>query len=93
MFNEPQLPQVLLGGWLVFSLVLSTAYRSSLIAHLSVLTKLPPIDSFEDLLMQQDWTWGIKPSTGSIHLYFTFASDPVRMEVNRKMQEIEVYVR
>ena len=70
----------------MFSLVLSTAYRSSLIAHLSVLIKLPPIDFFEDLLVQPDWTWGIKPSTGSIYLYFTFASDPVRMEINRKMQ-------
>ena len=80
------MPQVLFGGWLVFSLITTNAYRSSLIAHLTVLTKLRPINTFEDLLAQDDWTWGMVNASGSRELYFSTATDPIRMEVKRRMQ-------
>ncbi|KAK8385133.1 hypothetical protein O3P69_012137 [Scylla paramamosain] len=77
---------VLYGGWLVFGLVLGTAYRSSLIAHLTVITKLPPINTFEDLLARDAWSWGMKNDTGTMILYFTTATDPTRKEVRRRMK-------
>ncbi|XP_071523502.1 glutamate receptor ionotropic, delta-1-like [Panulirus ornatus] len=50
--------RVLLGWWLVFCLIITTAYRSSLVAHLTVQGKSAPINSFQDLLDRDQWAWG-----------------------------------
>ncbi|XP_053655010.2 probable glutamate receptor isoform X1 [Cherax quadricarinatus] len=50
--------RVLLGWWLVVCLVISTAYRSSLAAHLTVQEYSLPIKTFEDLVTRRHWKWG-----------------------------------
>ncbi|KAK4327295.1 hypothetical protein Pmani_002236 [Petrolisthes manimaculis] len=43
--------QILLASWLVACLIFTTGFKSSLIAHLTVLGTDTPLDTFEDLLM------------------------------------------
>ncbi|XP_071535577.1 glutamate receptor ionotropic, kainate 2-like [Panulirus ornatus] len=75
--------QVLLGWWLVFCLVITTAYRSSLIAHMTVQGKSLPLETFEDLVKQDSWGWGIEPwlFRGIPYMYFSKHRDPVVKEV------------
>ncbi|KAG7156362.1 Glutamate receptor-like 15, partial [Homarus americanus] len=70
--------RMLVGWWMVLCLVITTAYRSSLVAHLTVQTKLPAINSFEDLLDQDDWTWSIAALGGSVKTYFSLSPEPVQ---------------
>ncbi|XP_053634054.2 glutamate receptor-like isoform X1 [Cherax quadricarinatus] len=78
--------RMLVGWWLVFCLVIAAAYRSSLVAHLTVLSMFPPIDSFQDLLDQDGWTWGLPSTAGSINMYFSMSPDSVTQEVNKFLQ-------
>ncbi|ROT83325.1 Variant Ionotropic Glutamate Receptor [Penaeus vannamei] len=78
--------RVLLGWWLVACVVIGTAYRSSLVAFLTVEGKTPPINSFDDLVKRPGWRWGMKPSTGSFFAYFNSSKDPTTQLVNKGME-------
>lgn len=70
-------------------MIITAAYRSSLIAHLTVQKKFPPINTFEDLLERKGWRWGRMPSSGTSFTFFNKSSDPV---VNGVFMNIEVKV-
>ncbi|XP_071530512.1 glutamate receptor-like [Panulirus ornatus] len=92
--NPPFLPpltsssRVVVGWWLVSCLVICTAYRSSLVAHLTFPKLFPPINSFQDLLDADDWRWGRQPASGTSFTFFNKSSDPI---VNRVFQNIEYH--
>ncbi|XP_063876909.1 probable glutamate receptor [Scylla paramamosain] len=80
--------QMLVGFWLVFCLIFSSGYKSSLIAHLTVLSTSQPLDRFEDLLERDGWQWIIEPwlYKGATLEYFSKHTDPVVQLVHRKMK-------
>ncbi|XP_071526275.1 glutamate receptor ionotropic, delta-1-like [Panulirus ornatus] len=82
--------QVFVGWWLLFSLVIDTAYRSALIAHLSVQSKELPINTFDDLLNRQGWSWGSRPLQGTDFLYFNQTTDPIVREIYKNMPAYEI---
>ncbi|XP_053655163.2 glutamate receptor ionotropic, kainate 2-like [Cherax quadricarinatus] len=70
--------RVLVGWWLVVCLVVSSAYRSSLISHLTVQEYSRPINSFQDLLKRPGWTWGaMEDMRTSIYRNFFMESGPL----------------
>ncbi|XP_068227724.1 glutamate receptor-like [Palaemon carinicauda] len=79
---------MLVGWWLVFCLVISTGFRSSLVAHLTVQAKFPPIDSLQDLVKQRDWSWAIdqKMMLGAALNFFQSSTDPVVQKVYEKLE-------
>ncbi|XP_069172327.1 probable glutamate receptor [Procambarus clarkii] len=77
---------VLVGWWLVFCLVIIAVYSSSLVAHLTVQSMLPAINSFQDLLDQDGWTWGLSSSAGTINIYFNTSPDDAIKEVNKRLK-------
>lgn len=81
-------PKVVAGWWLVGALVITSAFKSSLVAHLSVQGMTSPVDSFEDLLAKKDWRWGMerKMLTGAPLTYFRMTSDPDVKEIYRKLE-------
>ncbi|XP_071546557.1 glutamate receptor ionotropic, kainate 4-like [Panulirus ornatus] len=82
--------RMLVGFWFLSCMVIGTAYRSSLIAHLAVQYNFLPISSFEDLLGRDGWSWGTRKLTGTDFLYFNQSTDPVVQEINRKMQVLGI---
>ncbi|KAG7165816.1 Glutamate receptor-like 69 [Homarus americanus] len=78
--------RVLVGWWLLTCVIITTAYRSSFIAHLSVQSKYPPINNFQDLLNRDGWSWGSKTIQGSVFIYFNQSSDPDIQKIFRKME-------
>ncbi|KAG7162405.1 Glutamate receptor 4-like 3, partial [Homarus americanus] len=82
---------ILVGWWLVFCLVISTGYRSSLMAHLTVQGISDTLDTFQDLLDQDGWRWSTEPwqFSGATLEYFSKNTDPVVKKINDAM---EVYV-
>ncbi|KAK3850165.1 hypothetical protein Pcinc_043110 [Petrolisthes cinctipes] len=57
--------QMFVGWWWVYCTLVTVVYRSSLIAHLSVPGTSTTIDSFQELLREEGWTWGYEPSYGA----------------------------
>ncbi|XP_068247934.1 probable glutamate receptor [Palaemon carinicauda] len=51
--------QMLVGLWLIACFFISTGFKSSLVAHLTVEGKTRPIDTCTDLVRQDNWAWGI----------------------------------
>lgn len=84
--------QVLVGWWLLTGLVLTTAYRSSLAADLSVLSYPPPINTFEDLLGRNGWSWGGRQFEGSTYVFFNQSTDPATLEIFRRLEIYSVSV-
>ncbi|XP_069951439.1 uncharacterized protein [Cherax quadricarinatus] len=80
--------QVLVGWWLLFSLVVTTGYSSSLVAHLTVQGTSPPLETLQDILKQHNWKWGTESSLykGAVIEYFSKHTDPVVKEINQKME-------
>ncbi|XP_064086074.1 glutamate receptor ionotropic, kainate glr-3-like [Macrobrachium nipponense] len=78
-YNAPRYTsgQMLLGWFLVASLVISTVYRSALVAFLSVQSKTKPIDSFQDLVSRSSWRWGVHDfvMSGQVLLFFLNTND------------------
>nr|XP_053641783.1 glutamate receptor ionotropic, delta-1-like [Cherax quadricarinatus] len=83
--------QMLVGWWLMFCLVISAVFSSSLIAHLTVQGKSPTLDSFQDLIKRDNWKWGTEPWLfgGAAYEYFAKHTDPA---VNRVYRGMEVLV-
>lgn len=77
--------QVLVSSWLVFCLVITTAFRSSLYAHLTSQTP-PPINTLEDLVQTDGWTWGSQKMEGATYMYFFENSNPTMQVIASKMQ-------
>ncbi|XP_069943810.1 ionotropic receptor 21a-like [Cherax quadricarinatus] len=82
--------KVLVGVWLVFCLVITTGYSSSLIAHLTVQSKSKPPETLEDLVSLNNWRWGIESwmMKGSPGIYFSTHTDPVVKLVYKKMEVV-----
>ncbi|KAG7162304.1 Glutamate receptor U1-like 5, partial [Homarus americanus] len=91
---SPTLPtkasgRVLMGWWLLTCVIITAAYRSSLVAHLSVQSKYPPINTFQDLLNRDGWSWGIYELVGTNFLYFNGSSDPDIQGIYQHMKNLE----
>ncbi|XP_071535567.1 probable glutamate receptor [Panulirus ornatus] len=82
--------QVLVGSWLLSCVIIGTGYRSSLVAHLSVQSKSLPINTFQDLLNREGWSWGRWNFGGTTLLYFSESSDPVLREIEKDIPVYEV---
>ncbi|XP_069190850.1 glutamate receptor ionotropic, delta-1-like [Procambarus clarkii] len=80
--------RVMMAWWLVFCLVISTGYNSSLIAHLTVQGMTQSLDTFQDLLNQRNWRWGTEPwqFSGATLEYFSKNPDPVVKAINSAME-------
>lgn len=74
--------------WLIFCIIITTAYRSSLVAHLTVERREAPIDSFEELLEAQGWSWGMDDSFGALYSYIEASNDPLARGIKEKLQVI-----
>lgn len=72
--------------WLIFCIIMTTAYRSSLVAHLTVHGKTAEINSFEDLLSHSGWSWGMHSNTGSTGTYMKSKPNPVIEQLEKRMQ-------
>lgn len=70
---------MLVGWWLVFCVIITTGFRSSLVAHLTVQGKTKPIDTLEDMVDLQGWRWGTEESLykGAVVEYFAKHEDPI----------------
>lgn len=79
---------MLVGWWLAFCLIVSTGFRSSLIAHLTVQGKTQPPKTMKDLVKADHWEWSTEPwlKNGVPIQYFTTHPDPVVQEIYAKMQ-------
>ncbi|XP_069172435.1 probable glutamate receptor isoform X2 [Procambarus clarkii] len=80
--------RMLVWWWLVFCFVISSVFRSSLVAHLTVQGKTKTIETFRDLLQQKGWEWGIEGwmMTGMPLQYFSQHVDPVVKTIYSKLQ-------
>ncbi|KAK7074944.1 hypothetical protein SK128_004359 [Halocaridina rubra] len=83
---------IMAGWWMMISLVMQSAYRSSLMAHLIVLEKSKPVETFGDLLKLSDWSWGIEPwmLSGAVGVYFQRTQDPVMQQMYQNLELIEL---
>nr|XP_053641768.1 glutamate receptor ionotropic, delta-2-like [Cherax quadricarinatus] len=83
--------RLLVGWWLVFCLIITTGYSSSLIAHMTVQGKTRPIETMEDLVKQHNWKWATEPwlLKGVPFDYFSKHTDPVVKKIFKNM-EVEV---
>ncbi|KAK4290635.1 hypothetical protein Pmani_036478 [Petrolisthes manimaculis] len=79
--------QMVVGWWWVFCILITTTYRSSLIAHLTVPTTSPPIDYLHQLLDLPGATWGIEPGYGLGWDWFKLNTNP---SVNEMFKVIKV---
>ncbi|XP_069951438.1 glutamate receptor ionotropic, delta-1-like [Cherax quadricarinatus] len=82
--------RVLLGWWLVFCLVITTGYRSSLIAHMTIQGKTKPIETFDDLTKLTNWKWGTESwlLKGVPYEYFSKHPDPIIQHIFKNMEVI-----
>nr|XP_053641777.1 probable glutamate receptor [Cherax quadricarinatus] len=80
--------QVLVGWWLVFCLIITTGFRSSLMAHLTVQGMSHPLDSFEDLVKLPGRKWGTEAweLTEAVVDFFAKHPDPVVQHIYHKME-------
>ncbi|XP_069189679.1 glutamate receptor ionotropic, kainate glr-3-like [Procambarus clarkii] len=84
--------KVLVGGWLVFCLVITTGYSSSLVAHLTIQSKTHPLDTFEDMVTRPGWKWGIETwiLKGVPYDYLSKHTSPVVKKVYKEMEVLEL---
>ncbi|KAK4326199.1 hypothetical protein Pmani_003267 [Petrolisthes manimaculis] len=80
--------QMLVGWWLVFCLVISTGFSSSLISHLTVQGRSRAPESLGDLVEQEGWTWGTEPwaYNGATLEYFSKHTDTIVKQIHTNMQ-------
>ncbi|XP_045586021.2 ionotropic receptor 21a-like [Procambarus clarkii] len=82
--------QMVVGIWWVFCLVITTMYRSSLVAYLSVPINSAPLDTIDQLLAHPDATWGMEPGFGLGWDWFKFNTNPKVQMVFRKLKILDV---
>ncbi|XP_068238799.1 glutamate receptor ionotropic, kainate 3-like [Palaemon carinicauda] len=97
LFEEPPpvLPenisgQMFIGWWWVYCTLITVVYKSSLIAHLSVPGKSSAIDSFEQLLKMDGWTWGFENPHDAAWEWFKTNENPTIKRIYENM-EIQGY--
>ncbi|XP_068238662.1 glutamate receptor ionotropic, delta-2-like [Palaemon carinicauda] len=78
--------QFLLGIWWVGCLVIFTAYRSALIAHLTVVIRSSAINTFEDLYNMEGQRWGWIEYSGTAIAYLAENPDPIVQEIYKKLE-------
>ena len=78
----------------MFCLVISTGFKSSLIAHLSVQAKSQTPEDFKDLVEFNNWRWGMEGwlMDGQVRSYFETSTDPVVQEMYKKMEVSEIKI-
>nr|XP_045620084.1 glutamate receptor ionotropic, NMDA 2A-like [Procambarus clarkii] len=94
--NLPSEPSVnfssrmLVGWWLVFCLIVTTGFSSSLMAHLTVQGRSRPLKTFQDLVNQPGWRWGTPPwiLSEAVVDYFVKHPNPAVNQVYQKMEVI-----
>ncbi|XP_045111259.1 glutamate receptor ionotropic, delta-2-like [Portunus trituberculatus] len=92
--QPPQVPsvtvsgQMLVGWWLVYTMVIVAAFRSSFIAHLTVQSTTKPVETLEELVKQKNWGWSLEKKffKGAVYDYFTKHTLP---EVKEMMSKVE----
>ncbi|XP_068250108.1 probable glutamate receptor [Palaemon carinicauda] len=77
--------QVIIGFWWVFCILITTAYRSSLIAYLSVPEKSSTIDTLEQLLGTSGFTWGMEETYGIEWEWFKESTIPTVQKVYERI--------
>ncbi|XP_069160906.1 glutamate receptor ionotropic, kainate glr-3 isoform X2 [Procambarus clarkii] len=84
--------RILVGCWLIVSLVLSSAYRSALMANLAVQEYSRPINSFQDLVKRPGFTWGsiVEVRLSAFREFFT-ENGPLMRRIYDKMEIREFY--
>ncbi|XP_045590487.2 glutamate receptor ionotropic, delta-1-like [Procambarus clarkii] len=98
MQNLPSDPSIsvsgrmLVGWWLVFCLIITTGFSSSLMAHLTVKERSRPLETLEDLVNQPHWKWGTDPwmLTEAAVDYFSKHPNPVTRHIFHKMEVMQV---
>ena len=92
--------QVMIGWWWVLCIIITTAYRSSLISHLTVPGLSRPVNSFDDLLALEDWTWSAESDLTNMadRDFFLGSPSPVVRKVYRRMEvsvciSLFIYIR
>ncbi|XP_069182983.1 glutamate receptor ionotropic, delta-1-like [Procambarus clarkii] len=80
--------RMLVGWWLVFCLIVTTGFTSSLVAHLTVQGRSRPLETFQDLVNQPGWTWGTPQwvLSEAVVDYFIKHPNPAVNEVYHKME-------
>ncbi|XP_071539546.1 uncharacterized protein [Panulirus ornatus] len=81
--------RMLVGWWWVFCMLITSAYRSSLIAHLSVPDKSPTIDTLEQLLNQDGWTWGMEGTYGIGWEWFKESTLPTVQQIYQRIKAMD----
>lgn len=79
---------MLIGWWLVFCLVVTLSYRTSLISHLAIRGRTDTIDNFCDLVSLPGWRWGAMgwALSGAPLEFFQKHADPVVQIVYKDME-------
>lgn len=74
--------------WLTFSLIIVSAYKSSLIANLSVQGKVNTPETLSDLVRAKNWKWGTEEFVfkGYPFEYFSKHKDPIVHKVYMAMK-------
>lgn len=83
----PSPSQMFIGWWWLYCTLITVVYRGALIAHLSVPSASPAIDSFSQLVEEPGWTWGYEPSYGAGWEWFKLNENPI---INAIFQGMEV---
>lgn len=83
----------MVGWWLVFCFVISTGFKSSLIAHLTIRGKYGTKESLKDLVETDGWKWGSEENVfnGAVVDYFRKQTSPVMKEIYKNI-EVRVIV-
>ncbi|XP_071535574.1 probable glutamate receptor [Panulirus ornatus] len=94
----PHLPanatgRLMMGLLLVTCLIVTTVYRSSLVAHLVVQDKDAEINTFQDLLARDGWGWGTNRIGDVLTIYFQNNPNPDAKKVFERMQFAPVEVQ
>ncbi|XP_045123990.1 glutamate [NMDA] receptor subunit 1-like [Portunus trituberculatus] len=84
--------QVLVGWWLVFCLIISTGFKSSLIAHLTVQGRSRTLESLQDLVEADSWRWGSEKNlfNGAPVDFFRKQKSPVMKKIYGEMELLDL---
>ncbi|KAK4308726.1 hypothetical protein Pmani_019588 [Petrolisthes manimaculis] len=80
--------RMMMACWLIVGLIVTSAFRSSLVAHLTVQGREAPLDTLEDLVTRPSWGWGMESwtLTGTVKELITENRDPVFSQTFREME-------
>ncbi|XP_063884806.1 probable glutamate receptor [Scylla paramamosain] len=84
--------QLLVGWWLVFCLIISTGFKSSLIAHLTVQGRSRTLESLQDLVEADSWRWGSEKIlfNGAPVDFFRKQESPVIKKIYEEMELLDL---